>query len=140
MRLIVTGLEDGRSCVVREVDCTRQDGPFTATRMLDLALGELQPRPPARSKFAELGVPAGQLSWLRVDFAPGEEHPFHHTDTIDCHTIVAGGMELLLDDGAHALGLGDCAVVSGVDHGWRVGPQGCTSSLLILGTPKPEEA
>src|SRR5262245_25137014 len=101
MRLIVTGVRDGRSCVIKEVDCARQGGTFATTRMLDLALAELPSRPPACSAFAELGVPAGHVSWLRVEFAPDDQHPFHYTDTIDCHTIVAGAMDLLLDDGAH---------------------------------------
>lgn len=139
MRLIVTGVKDGRSCVVREVDLAGGGGAFAATPMMDLALAELPPRPVGRGAYADLHVPPGRMSWLRVHFGPGEEHPFHYTDTIDCHTIVEGSMALLLDDGAHELNAGDCAVVNGVDHGWRVGPQGCTSSLLLFGTPTPAE-
>jgi quercetin dioxygenase-like cupin family protein len=140
MRLIVTGVQDGRSCVVRQVDLAGGGGAFATTPMVGYALAELPPREPGRSVYADLQVPPGRMSWLRVCFAPGEEHPFHQTDTIDCHTIVEGSMALLLDDGAHELNVGDCAVVSGVDHGWRVGPEGCTSSLMLFGTPKPSGA
>jgi hypothetical protein len=138
MRLIVTGVKDGKSCVVREVDCSSEGGAFSTIPVLDLALTELPPRPQGHSSYADLQVPPGRMVWLRVYFAPNEEHGFHHTDTIDCHTIVAGSMELLLDDGAHLLNPGNCAMVNGVDHGWRVGPEGCTSSLMLFGTPSPE--
>lgn len=59
----------------------------------------------------------------------------HHTDTIDCNVIVDGQVELLLEDGAHLLGVGDCVVMSGVDHAWRAGAQGCVASAVALGTP-----
>jgi hypothetical protein len=138
MRLIVTGVKDGKSCVVKEVDCTPQGSGFSTIPTADLALAALPPRPSGHSAFADLQVPPGKMVWLRVNFAPNEEHGFHYTDTIDCHTIVAGAMDLLLDDGPHRLNAGDCAMVTGVDHGWRVGPEGCVSSLQIFGTPKPE--
>jgi hypothetical protein len=34
------------------------------------------------------------------------------------------------------LSAGDCAVVAGVDHAWRTGPEGCTTSIVIVGTPR----
>ncbi len=138
MRLIVTGVKDGQSCVIQEVDCTPAQGAISTTRMLELALAELPPRPVGRSGFVDLGVAPGQMSWLRVNFAPHDHHAFHYTDSIDCHTIVAGAIELLLDDGAHALRPGDSAIVNGVDHGWKAGPEGCTTALMIFGTPKPD--
>jgi quercetin dioxygenase-like cupin family protein len=139
MRMIVTGAMDGRSCVVREIDYGARSSDFSIVPALDAMVAELPPRPPGGSAFADLQVPPGKIVWQRVHFPPGGEFPFHVTDTIDCHTIVAGSMELLLDDGAHRLEVGDCAMVNGVDHGWRVGPEGCTSSLMLIGTPKPEE-
>jgi hypothetical protein len=138
MRMIVTGTKDGKSCVVREIDYASQGSDFSMTPALEAMMADLPPRPPGNSAFADLGVPPGKVVWQRVSFPPNGEFPFHCTDTIDCHTIVAGSMELLLDDGPHRLGLGDCAMVTGVDHGWRIGPEGCTSSLMLLGTPSPE--
>jgi hypothetical protein len=46
---------------------------------------------------------------------------------------VTGSVDLVLDTGALTLQSGDCAVVTGVDHGWRVGPNGCRLSVIILG-------
>ena len=72
-------------------------------------------------------------------FPPNSDWPeMHYTDTIDCHTIVAGSIDLILDDGPHHLDVGDAAVVAGVDHGWRAGPAGATLSIVILGTPVPD--
>jgi hypothetical protein len=138
MRTIVTGVKDGRSCVVRVIDGTQQGGGFAMAPLLEAMVAELPPRPAGNSAYADLQVPPGKVVWQRVSFPPGGEFAFHCTDTIDCHTIVAGAIELLLDDGAHRLEVGDCAMVTGVDHGWRVGPDGCTSSLMLLGTPGPE--
>jgi hypothetical protein len=139
MRMIVTGEIDGRSCVVREIDYGARGSDFSIVPALDAMVAELPPRPASTCAFADLQVPPGKIVWQRVNFPPGGEFSFHVTDTIDCHTIVAGSMELLLDDGAHRLEAGDCAMVKGVGHGWRVGPEGCTSSLMLIGTPKPEE-
>jgi hypothetical protein len=140
MRMIITGVADGKSCVVRTIDYGAQGGEFSMTPALAEMVADLRPRPAGKSDFADLGVPPGKVVWQRVSFPPNGEFGFHCTDTIDCHTIVAGSMELLLDDGPHRLAVGDCAMVTGVDHGWRVGPDGCTSSLMLLGTPSPEAA
>lgn len=139
MRLIVTGDKDGRACVVRELDCSPPgEGDHPVMTMLDMDLGNLPPRPAGQAKFLDLGIPAGGMRWLRVNLPPHLEVAFHHTDSIDLHTIVAGSIELLLDDGAHNLMVGDSALVAGVDHGWRAGPEGSTSSVVLLGTPPPE--
>jgi hypothetical protein len=61
----------------------------------------------------------------------------HQTDTLDFDLVVAGSMDLVLDDGPHHLGVNDCVVVTGVDHAWRAGPDGCTLSVFLLGTPPP---
>jgi quercetin dioxygenase-like cupin family protein len=136
--MIVTGVQDGKSCVVREIDYGQQGSEFSIQPALDAMVAELPPRPAGASAFADLQVPPGKVVWQRVSFPPGGAFPFHYTDTTDCHTIVAGSIELLLDDGPHRLEVGDCAMVTGVDHGWQVGPEGCTSSLMLLGTPSPD--
>lgn len=140
MRLIVTGVKDGKACVISETDCTSPAAESgVMTPMIDLDAGNLPPRPHGRADFLDLGLSSGQMSWKRVHFPPNLEVAFHHTDTIDLHTILSGSVELLLDDGAHTLAFGDSAVVAGVDHGWRAGPEGCTSSLILLGTPAREQ-
>jgi mannose-6-phosphate isomerase-like protein (cupin superfamily) len=135
MRLIVTGVKDGRTCVVEERACGTDAG--MTDRLLDLDLAALPARPEGRGDHIALPVPAGSLGWFRIAFAAGRVWATHHTDTIDCHTIVSGSIELVLDDGDHRLEAGDCVIVNGVDHGWRTGDEVCVSSLIVLGTPAP---
>jgi hypothetical protein len=85
----------------------------------------------------DLEVPPGIARWMLVHFGPGVERPMHHTDTVDFDTIIFGSVEIILHDGPHRLEPGDCVVVTGVDHGWRAGPQGCTASVVVVGTPPP---
>ena len=61
----------------------------------------------------------------------------HHTDTIDYDIVLAGSVELILDDGAHLLGPGDCVVITGVDHAWRAGPDGVILSVALIGSTRP---
>lgn len=137
MRFIVTGVKDGKSCVVEQIDCTPPAEGMGTQSVAELDLRNLPPRPPGRGEFVDIPAPEGTMRWYRVRFLPNETRRVHHTDTIDCHTIVAGRIELLLDDGPHLLEQGDSAMVTGVDHGWRTGPEGCVVSMIILGTPKP---
>ena len=138
MRLIVTGVKEGQSCVVREVDCTPQGEGLSTLSALEMPITDLPPRPPGKGAFVDIPVEPGNMAWYRVRFPANQLRRTHHTDTIDCHTIVSGWIELLLDDGAHRLNPGDSAMVTGVDHGWQVGPEDCVVSMLIFGTPKPD--
>ena len=140
MRMIVTGVRDNQSCVVKEIDCTPEGDGMSNMPIFDLKLDELTQRPPGKGDLVDIAVPEGVLRWYRVYFAPNQVWGMHHTDTIDCHTIVAGSIDLILDDGPHRLTTGDSVTVTGVDHGWQAGPEGCATSIVILGTPKPQAA
>jgi quercetin dioxygenase-like cupin family protein len=61
----------------------------------------------------------------------------HYTDTVDFDVVLSGSVESILDDGAHLLTVGDSAVVTGVDHGWRAGPEGCRLNLMTIGVSPP---
>lgn len=137
MRTVVTGVRDGRSCVVREIDSALDGDSLSMVQLLELNLEALPPRPVGHGEYLDLSVPTGVLRWSRVRFPPDQDFAMHHTDTIDCHTVVAGSVDLILDDGPHRLVAGDGAVVAGVDHAWRSGPDGCETSVFVLGTPKP---
>lgn len=95
-------------------------------------------RPPGSGTHFDLEVPPGIARWMLVQFQPGTEAPMHHTDTIDFDTIIVGSVDIILEDGPHRLEAGDCVVVTGVDHGWLAGPEGCTSSVVVIGTPPPD--
>ena len=136
MRRLVTGLDaQGHSCVLEEITFPR---PGDAPPM-DLIHQTLAAPPPARPRgrapLVDLQVPPGIARWILVQFQPGSRSPMHHTDTVDFDTIIDGSVDILLDDGPHHLEPGDCVVVTGVDHGWQAGPQGCTSSVVLIGTP-----
>lgn len=88
--------------------------------------------------FLDLVVPPGALRWTLVEYAPGAEFPMHHTNTVDFDAVVSGSVDLILDDGAHPLAAGDSAVVTGVDHAWRAGPDGCRLSIMTIGASSPD--
>jgi quercetin dioxygenase-like cupin family protein len=143
MRLLVTGVDaSGRSCAV-------QDGPVTLQG--DATLGGvlysvLYATPPVPSiddgggrgaDFLDLAVPPGAMRWTLIEYAPGAEFSMHHTDTVDLDVVLSGSVDLILDDREHPLTAGDSAVVTGVDHAWRAGPQGCRLNVLTIGVSPP---
>lgn len=137
-RLLVTGVDaDGRSCAIQDGAVTLAGFPgFEGILFSDL----YETPSPAISDggrtadLLDLGVPPGALSWKMIDYGPGVEFFMHHTDTVDLDLIVAGSVDLILDDGTHPLRAGDTAVVTGVDHAWRTGPDGCRLSIVSFGT------
>jgi quercetin dioxygenase-like cupin family protein len=141
VRKIVTGVDDaGRSCVVEESDMAF--GPADAARPGRTRVGIFEtteapppPRPPGHGEFIDLGVANGCIRWQVLRFEPGSEIKMHHTDTLDFDMILEGSLEMVLDDGAHLLGAGDCVVMTGVDHEWRAGPDGFVMSVMTFGTP-----
>jgi hypothetical protein len=139
MRRVTTGVdESGRSCIVEDTDV---DGvEFVPGIGLHFICETLDMPPPARSvtsggRLLPTRIAPGLVQWHVVTYAPSVEAEAHHTDTLDFGIVVAGRVELLLDDGGHWLEAGECVVVTGVDHGWRAGPDGCTFSVLNIGTP-----
>lgn len=142
MRSLVAGTDvDGRSCILGEVPIEPRDvnaeGPSFRTDVFKLRETPPPQRPPGRASYHETGVEPGHADFLVLQMPAGIEHPMHHTDTLNFHTIVRGSLEVLLDDGAHRLDAGDSLVLPGIDHGWRAGPDGCTMTILNLGSVRP---
>jgi len=135
--MIETGVKDGKSCVVREVDILHEGDDVSVVQFRYLPTASPPPRPEGKGEFVDIPVAPGDALFYRVRFPANQLRRVHYTDTIDCHTIVSGSIELLLDDGPHLLEAGDSAIVTGVDHGWKVGPDGCVVSMIVFGTPKP---
>jgi hypothetical protein len=143
MRCVLTGVDgDGRSCVAEVLEAPDPSGDVDVLSLLRLRTGALEPRPDGTGELLDLGVRPGRLQWVVSRWAPGATAAgagpsgLHHTDTIDLDLVLAGSIELVLADGPHLLEAGDAAVVRGVDHGWRAGPDGCTLSVVLLGTPE----
>ena len=142
-RILVTGVDaEGRSCAVRHDPITLigdlSDGGiaysplYTAVSNPSIAGGGGR-----AADYFDLGVAPGATSWMVVEYAPRLTFSMHHTDTVDLDTVLAGSAEIVLDDGTHQLVAGDCVVVTGVDHGWRAGPDGCTLSVMAIGASSP---
>lgn len=62
MRMIVTGVRDGKSCVVQEIDCTPQGDDLSTIAALSLKLDALPARPPGKGAFVDIPVPPGSAS------------------------------------------------------------------------------
>lgn len=141
LRRLVTGVDrDGRSCLVDEGEVAFAEAlPGLAINLVHATEeSPPPPRPAGRGDFLDMGTAPGFTRWVLMRWEPGTEYPMHHTDSVDFDLVLEGSIDLILDDGAHRLGPGDCVVMTGVDHGWRAGPDGCTVSVLTLGTPPPE--
>jgi hypothetical protein len=145
MRRLVTGVDaGGRSFAASEEQMELKDaGPGLRVRNL-FWMRDVPPppRPPGVGIDHDLGVDPGCVRWAFMDWEAGAtiDTPMHHTDTIDLHYVVSGGTQLVLDDGAHELEAGDVVAVTGVDHTWIVGPDGCRLCSFFLGTPPPDAA
>lgn len=96
------------------------------------------PRPSGSGELVDLGVGPGLATWNLWHWSPGGEYQMHHTDTVDFDTVLDGSVVLILDDGEHPLEAGDHLVVTGVDHGWRAGAEGCTLVAIALGATKAD--
>jgi quercetin dioxygenase-like cupin family protein len=147
MKLIWAGDDGaGRTCVLNA-------GSFElSTDTIDGKLLFYAPQfpPTVPAKSAEGFVPPGswgdamppdpgEVTWMVVRFPPGGEYERHQTPTLDFDSIVAGSIELTLDDGVHEVKAGDCVILAGIDHAWRAGPDGCTMTVVMLGAFNREE-
>lgn len=141
MRSLIAGVDDrGRSCVAAEVPVKDPDSS-AGGRSSRTDVYALRQAPahvlPASGHYHETGIEPGHVDYLVLQMPAGMEAPLHHDNTINFYTVVAGGLDVLLDDGPHRLDTGDNLVVPGVDHGWAVGPSGCTMTILNLGAVRP---
>ena len=131
-RLLVTGVDaSGRSCAARD-DLVTLQGDAGPEGILRYSVLYGAPSLPAISTG---GGRAADVLDLVVP--PGAEFSMHHTDTVDFDVVLAGSVELILDDGPHRLEVGDSAFVTGVDHAWRAGPKGCRLNVLTIGASPP---
>ena len=140
-RFLVTGVDaSGRSCAAQDDQVTMQpalDGMRYSMMYARPSLPSISPGGGRAAETFNLGVAAGAMDWKVIDYAPGMEFSMHHTDTVDFDIVLSGSIELILDDGRHLLAAGDSVVVTGVDHAWRAGPEGCRISIISIGVVPP---
>ena len=140
-RTLITGVDaDGKSCVVSQDELALN--PVAPGFAMGIPYATTASPPPARPTGAapliDQYIDPGLVRWMVVELGPNAETPMHHTDTLDLQTVISGSVELVLDDGAHRLEQGDLVVLTGVDHAWRTGAQGCRLSAVLVGTPPPD--
>ena len=141
--MLITGVDaSGRSCAVQD-DLVTLQGDASAEGILYSVLYATPSVPSIASTGGrvadnyDLGVPVGAIRWWTSEYAPGAAFSMHHTDTVDLDVVLSGSVELILDDGGHVLGAGDSVVVTGVDHAWRAGPEGCRLNVMTIGVSPP---
>ena len=142
-RLLITGVDaSGRSCAARD-DLVTLQGDGGLEGILYSVLYATPALPPISTgggrvaDLLDLVVAPGALRCAVIEYAPGAEFSMHHTDTVDFDVVLSGSVELILDDGEHPLEVGVSAVVTGVDHAWRAGPEGCRLSIMTIGASPP---
>jgi quercetin dioxygenase-like cupin family protein len=138
-RLLIAGVDaSGRSCAARDDRITLQgdaglDGITYSVLYATPSLPSICSDGGRVADVLDLAVPAGAMRWTMIDYAPRAAFSMHHTDTVDLDVVLSGSVDLILDDGEHPLGAGDSVVVTGVDHAWRAGPEGCRLSVMTIG-------
>jgi quercetin dioxygenase-like cupin family protein len=71
--------------------------------------------------------------WILKEMGPGLQAPMHETPTVDYAVVVAGQVDLGLEDGGVTLHAGEAVLVNGVRHSWRAGPEGCVLATVLVG-------
>ncbi len=140
MRTLITGVDaDGRSCVISANELALDNlAPGFAMGVPYATTASPPPaRPVGAAPLIDQAIAPGLTRWIIVELGPGSETPLHHTDTLDLQTVLSGTVDLVLDDGAHRLEPGDLVILTGVDHAWHAGPDGCRLSGVLIGTPPP---
>src|SRR4029079_16186209 len=74
---------------------------------------------PAPGHLLPIATPPHGVLWLEMKFDGHYETEFHRTDSIDFHYVIAGEVELILEDGSVTLRAGDTVMLPGVVHRWR---------------------
>ena len=128
-RRVVTGVgPDGRSCVVSdgpvpegaawtEPGTGRGADPWIV-ESLPVDLAELAD-PTAHYVLQEWPSPGGAIARV-ISWEPGFAYPLHRSETLDVGWVLAGRVELILEDSSVELAAGDTIVQRGTMHGWKV--------------------
>jgi hypothetical protein len=133
VRCIVTGQDDsGASFVVREVDVE----PTGMTILWKTSGGDRVVLNGGEGEL-DLRVPPGNTRWQVNRLDPGTSFDMHWTRTLDFDLLLEGSVELVLDERSVTMAPGDMAVITGVRHDWRPGPDGCLMAFVLFGVDDP---
>lgn len=127
---------DGKSMVTisKEVDLAGH-GPGTAVERFGVYPAAMFATPlgeePAGSNFYRIDVADGDMRWTAFRMAPEHVSEMHHTDTFDFNIVIEGETNVLLGNGEVHLRPGDTILMTGGEHQWRAGPEGCTLVSVV---------
>jgi naringenin degradation protein FdeH len=127
IRRVITG-HDGKNVakVIREGPATNTKTPregvastlmwCTDAMPADIAIGESGEDMGARS----LGTPPPENGsrFIVMEFAPGVASEMHRTETIDYIVVLAGAIDMDMDETSVKLRAGDVMVQRGTNHAW----------------------
>lgn len=149
MRKLITGVDaNGQSVVIEEADVVSSavEGIPGLSRAM-LYRTDVSPplaRPPGLAERYEVNLPPGHIRWMVIDHAPPATYEapnqtavLHHTDSLNFVCVQQGSVDFHLQGGEHSLHPGDCVVITGVDHAYTAGPEGCRLLVVTVGTPRP---
>jgi quercetin dioxygenase-like cupin family protein len=127
IRRIVTGHDAGNVAKVL-VDGTatnrKSSSPGTVSTLIwstagtpaDISVGEAIEDLGAR--MLGTAPPAGGTRFAVIDFPPGNTGRMHRTETVDYVIVIAGEIDMDMDDSTVHLSAGDVMVQRGTNHAW----------------------
>jgi mannose-6-phosphate isomerase-like protein (cupin superfamily) len=149
MRRLVLGTdESGRSCVVESsIPRLQEIAGLAGTAIARLwSIDESPPAPVVKGlgRYRSDVMAPGHVNWSVIDHAPldeGNERPrpkdMHYRDVIDFLLVMSGSGQLILGDGDHQVGEGDCIVMAGTEHAFHPDAGGCRLMGFAIGTLPP---
>lgn len=124
-RRVVTGHDaDGQSCVL--FDSRVDQLPLANPKVAVVWSTRTLPASNEGSVDTCGAVPSVEMfngdgaKFIMMAMEPGDEHPFHQTDTVDFAVVLSGRVLLTLEAGEVVLEPGDLVVDRGALHGWKV--------------------
>jgi quercetin dioxygenase-like cupin family protein len=81
--------------------------------------------------------PAGGTRFVIIDYPPGNSGTMHRTETLDYVIVLAGEIDMEMDDSTVHLAAGDVMIQRGTNHAWfnRSGENARLAFVLVDGEP-----
>jgi mannose-6-phosphate isomerase-like protein (cupin superfamily) len=145
MRRLVLGVDaSGRSCIAESgALASRPIHGLPGASIANLFSTDESPPPPVVKGLGRHrpGVlPPGHVDWYVInhearggDRAPAPHRDMHYRDVVDLLLIVEGSAQMMLGDGAHRVGEGDCIVMAGTEHAFQPDAGGCRLIGFAIG-------
>jgi quercetin dioxygenase-like cupin family protein len=142
-RRVVTGHDDtGRAVVQRDdrLDNPRNLRPGHESYVIWTTDSvPADSRDPADGKDREVGRALERGTVFRITrYEPGVASSPHETESIDYAVVLAGEIEMVLDDETVKLSAGDVVVQRATRHDWRnTGTEPCLIAFCLVGAESP---